>query len=85
MWCVRQRSLTEKNYTIMKTIQDFYDKYGTGKNYEDLFAMMCHAKRTENPVLSIDVEGFIRDLKTVCENDFDELLWRDYQFIINYK
>ena len=69
----------------MKTVQDFYDKYGTGKNYEDLFAMMCRAKKEENPALAYDVEQFIDDLREVCNNDFDALLWRDYQFITNWK
>ena len=65
----------------MKTIQDFYDKYGTGKNYEDLFAIMCKAKRENNHNLAIDVDDFISDLKAVIDADFDELLWRDYKFI----
>lgn len=69
----------------MKTIQDFYDKYGTGKNYEDLFAMMCRAKKEQNPALAYDVEQFVDDLRKVCNNDFDALLWRDYQFITNWK
>ena len=69
----------------MKTVQDFYDKYGTGKNYEDLFAMMCRAKKEQNPVLAYNVECFIEDLREVCNNDFDALLWRDYQFITNWK
>ncbi len=66
---------------IMKTIQDFYDKYGTGKNYEDLFAIMCKAKRENNHNLAIDVDDFISDLKAVIDADFNELLWRDYKFI----
>lgn len=68
---------------MMKCVQDFYDKYGTGKNYEDLFAMMCKAKN--NPNLGIDREQFIADLKEVCDNDFDAYLWRDYQFITQFE
>ena len=67
----------------MKTVQDFYDKYGTGKNYEDLFAMMCKAKKEQNPVLAYNVECFIEDLSKVCNND--EFLCCDYQFITNFK
>lgn len=67
----------------MKTNKDFYDKYGTGKNYEDLFAIMCQAKQANDSKLACKVETFIRDLKEVCENDFDKLLWGDYQTIIN--
>ena len=69
----------------MKTVQDFYDKYGTGKNYEDLFAMMCRAKKDNVPNLAVDVDNFINDLREVCNNDFDALLWRDYQFITNWE
>ena len=69
----------------MKTVDEFYNKYGTGINYEDLFAMRCRAKMEQNPVLAYDVEEFINDLREVCNNDFDELLWRDYQFITNIK
>lgn len=76
---------TKLKHKVMKTLQDFYDKYGTGKNYEDLFAMMCKAKKGQNPVLACDVEQFVNDLREVCDNDFDALLWRDYQFITNWE
>jgi len=68
----------------MKTIQDFYDKYGPWKNYEDLFVKMCRAKEEQNPALAYDVEQFIDDLRKVCNNDFDAELWHDYQFITNW-
>ena len=61
-------------------VDEFYAKYGTGINYADNFAIMCRMKSAQSPV----VGQFIADLKEVCENDYDEMLARDYQVITNY-
>lgn len=68
----------------MKTIQDFYDKYGTGKNYEDFFSIMLHAKFSTDLYLHTKYVEFIDDLELLFQSDFDCYLWRDYNYLRNY-
>lgn len=68
----------------MKTISDFYAKYGTGKNYEDFFQMMLHAKTSVDRYFREKYNEFVNDFEVLFQNDFDEMLWRDYKYITNY-
>lgn len=68
----------------METIQDFYDKYGSGINYQDYFQMMLHAKHSEDSYFHGKFVEFIDDLELLFQSDFDELLWRDYNYLRNY-
>lgn len=68
----------------MKTISEFYEKYGVGKNYEDFFQMMLHAKTSADRYFREKYNEFVNDFAALFQNDFDEMLWRDYKYILSY-
>ena len=59
----------------MKTVSEFYAKYGTGKNYNDLFNIVA-----AKPCGKFFEEMF-SDMESVLNNTFDVFLYEDYKYL----
>ena len=68
----------------MKTIDDFYAKWGTGSNYDMIYQIMLHAKKSSDNYLREKYDEFENDFTELFEHTFDETLFRDYNYLLNY-